>query len=62
MIIFFFVKKVTMPEKLQGGPFGTFQHPFCRRTSKNLMGDPLGNGLFRKKSLTMPKKFEKETL
>ena len=26
-------------EKLKGGPFGVFQHPFCRKTSKKLKGE-----------------------
>ena len=25
-------------EKLKGGPFEVFQHPFCRKTSKNAGG------------------------
>ena len=32
------------------GPFGIFQHPFCRKTSKNCKGDPLGKIFFLKKS------------
>ena len=41
----------------KGGPFGIFQHPFCRKTSKKCRGDPLGkNFIFRKKSLAVPKK------
>ena len=27
-----------MPKKLKRGPFGIFQHPFCRKTSKNARG------------------------
>ena len=34
-------KSLTMPKKLQGGPFGIFQHPFCRKTRKILKGDTL---------------------
>ena len=30
-----------MPEKLKGGHFGIFQHPFCRKTKKKLKGDHL---------------------
>ena len=30
-----------MPKKLEGGPFGIFQHPFCRKTPKNERG-PFG--------------------
>ena len=36
-------------EKLKGGPFGIFQHPFCRKTSKKMQGDPLGKNFFSKK-------------
>ena len=39
-----------MPKKLKGGPFGIFQHPFCRKTKKKLKGDLLGNFFFEKKS------------
>ena len=28
-------KKSHNAKKLKGGPFGVFQHPFCRKTSKN---------------------------
>ena len=31
-------KKSHIAEKLKGGPFGVFQHPFCRKTSKNWKG------------------------
>ena len=27
-------KNLTVPKKLKGGPFGIFQHPFCRETAK----------------------------
>ena len=27
-----------MPKKLKGGPFGIFQHPFCRKTPKKFKG------------------------
>ena len=47
-----------MPKKLKGGPFGIFQHPFCRKTSKYSKGTVWGN-FFWKKSLTMPKKTER---
>ena len=30
-----FLKSLTMPKKLKGGPFGISQHPFCRKTPKN---------------------------
>ena len=45
-----------MPKKTEGGPFGIFQHPFCRKTAKKLKGDPLGEKNFRKRSLAVPKK------
>ena len=35
----------------KGGPFGIFQHPFCRKTYKKLKGnDPLEKNKFQKKS------------
>ena len=47
-----------MPKKnWKGGPFGIFQHPFCRKTSKKCRGDPLGK-FFSKKSLAVPKKMK----
>ena len=40
--IFIFGKNLTMPKKnWKGGPFGIFQHPFCRKTSKKCRGDRL---------------------
>ena len=33
-----------------GGPFGIFQYPFCRKTPKKMKGDDLGNIFFLKKS------------
>ena len=58
----FSVKNLTMPNKTErGGPFGIFQHPFCRKTSKKCRGDPLGKN-FSKKSLGVPKKFKGGTL
>ena len=45
-----------MPKKLKGGPFGIFQHPFCRKTAKKIEGGPFGEKKFRKKSLAVPKK------
>ena len=44
-----------MRKKLKGGPFGIFQHPFCRKTPKKIEGGPFGKKIFRKKSLTEPK-------
>ena len=46
-----------MPEKLKGGPFGIFQHPFCRKTAKKLKGGPFGEKISGK-SLAVPKKME----
>ena len=40
-------KKSHNAEKLKGGPFGIFQHTFCRKTPKNEVG-PF-RGIFRKK-------------
>ena len=46
-----FWKKVSQCRKnWKGGPFGGFQHPFCRKTSKNWTGK-----LFSEKNLTVPK-------
>ena len=57
---FYFRKKISQGrKKLKGGPFGIFQHPFCRKTAKKLKGDPLGKFCFPEKSLTMPKKTER---
>ena len=36
-------------EKLKGGPFGIFQHPFWRKTAKKLKGGPFGEKIFGKK-------------
>ena len=51
-----------MRKKLKGwGPFGIFQHPFCRKTSKNA-GGPFGENFFSKKSLAVPKKMQGDPL
>ena len=52
---------LTMPKKLKEGPFGIFQHPFCRKSPKKLKGDPVGKN-FPEKSLAMPKKLKRGTL
>ena len=39
----------------KGGPFGIFQHPFCRKTQKN-EGGPFGRKILSKKSRTTPEK------
>ena len=50
-----FRKKSHNAEKnWKGGPFGIFQHPFCRKTSKIK-----GGNFFSEKSLTVPKKTER---
>ena len=53
-----------MPKKTErGGPFGIFQHPFCRKTSKKCRGDPLGkNFFFEKKSRSAEKSERGEPL
>ena len=51
-----FPKKFTMPKKLKGVPFGNFQHPFCRKTSKNWRGTLWGKNFGARKKVTMPKK------
>ena len=48
-----------MPEKLKRGPFGIFQHPFCRKTPKKWKRGPFGENCFSEKSLAMPKKTER---
>ena len=48
-------------KKLKGGPFEVFQHPFCRKTSKNA-GGTLWEKFFFEKSLAVPKKNEKGNL
>ena len=49
-----FRKKVSMPKNWKGGPLGVFQHPFCRKTSKNWRE----NIHFRKKNLSAEKKLK----
>ena len=57
---FYFREKISHCRKnWKGGPFGSFQHPFCRKTSKKMQGDPLGEKNFRKKCLAVPKKIKK---
>ena len=53
-----------MPKKnWKEEPFGIFQYPFCRKTSKKCRGDPLRKKNFEKKSekkcLAVPKKIER---
>ena len=42
----------------KGGPFGGFQHPFCRKTSKNWSG-PFGENFFSGKKSHNAKKTER---
>ena len=56
---FYFREKISQcRKKLKGGPFGIFQHPFCRKTSKKCRGALWGKK-FRKKCLAVPKKIER---
>ena len=50
-----FRRKPQNAEKLEGGPFGVFQHPFCGKTSKNWRGE---NFYFRKKISQCRKKLK----
>ena len=50
----FFIHSVAKRRK--NWPFRIFQHPFCRKTSKNWRGTNLGKKF--RKSLTMPKKLK----
>ena len=57
---FHFREKISQcRKKLKGGgPFGIFQHPFCRKTSKKCRGT-LWWKKIRKKCLAVPKKTER---
>ena len=45
-----------MPKKTErGGPFGIFQHPFCRKTSKKCRGTLWEKIFFEKKSRSAEK-------
>ena len=44
------IESLTVPKKLEGGPFGIFQHPFCRKISKKNEGGPFGDFFSKKKS------------
>ena len=62
---FYFRKKsLAVPKKnWKGGPFGIFQHPFCRKTAKKLKGEPFEEKIFSgKKVRSAEKKIERETL
>ena len=45
-----------MPKITERAPFGIFQHPFCRKTSKKLKGDPLGKKFPKKERKKRKKK------
>ena len=47
-----------MPKKTKKGTFGIFQHPFCRKISKNLRGDPSVKKKLRKK-VSQSRKYSK---
>ena len=54
---FHFREKISQcRKKLKGGPFGIFQHPFCRKTSKKMQGDPLAKNFFSKKKVSQCRK------
>ena len=57
--IYFREKISQCRKKLKGGPFGISQHPFCRKTSKKMQGEPLGEKISEKKCLAVPKKNER---
>ena len=42
----------------KGGPFGIFQHPFCRKLAKKIEGGPFGEKIFEKKSRSAEKKWK----
>ena len=52
-----------MPKKnRKGGPFGLFQHPFCRKTSKKCRGALWGKFFSKKKSRSAEKNERGESL
>ena len=54
-IVIFGKKSHNAEKKLKGGTFGIFQHPFCRKTSKKMQGDPVGKFFLEKKSRSAEK-------
>ena len=59
-IVIFGKKSHNAEKNWKGGPFGLFQHPFCRKTSKKMQGGPFGEKFFfEKKSLAVPKQNER---
>ena len=58
--IFIFGKKSHNAEKnWKGGPFGIFQHPFCRKTSKKCRGTLWGKNFFSEKKSRSAEKNER---
>ena len=57
-----FEKNLTMPKKTEREPFGNFQHPFCRKTSKKLKEGPFGEKNFPEKKSRNAEKTERGTL
>ena len=54
------IEKFHNAKKMKGGPFGLFQHPFCRKISK--IEGSFGEKFFSTKSLTEPKILQGSTL
>ena len=48
-IVIFGEKFHNAEKNWKGGPFGIFQHPFCRKTSKKMQGGPFGENFFFEK-------------
>ena len=49
-----------MPKKTErGGPFGIFQHPFCRKTSKKMQEGPFEEKISEKNFSQCRKKIER---
>ena len=56
-------KNLSAEKNWKGGPFGIFQHPFCRKTAEKIAGGPFGEKIFRKKKVPQcRKKLEGGTL
>ena len=56
--IFFGKNSQNAEKKLKGGPFGIFQHPFCRKTSKKMQGGPFGEKISLKNVSQCQKKLK----
>ena len=60
---FYFREKISQcRKKLKGGPFGIFQHPFCRKTSKKMQRGPFGEKNSGKNVSQCQKKLKEGTL